>query len=100
MDKMFRKCNSCNKKSSITKPKTGPNRGKSLLQNIPIKFPSGLQATQLTDMDESLTILACKRLSIIILTDVFCQNHRIPEIPSESINLILVQEHLKEEGTG
>ena len=97
---MFRKCNSCNKKSSIKKLKTGLIIGKSLFQYIPIKFPSGLQATRLTEMDESLTILPCKRLPIIILTDVFCQNSRIPEISSESINLSLFQEHLKEEGTG
>lgn len=42
------------------------NDARDALLHIPIKFPSGLHDTRLTDIDESLTIAAYKRLEVKI----------------------------------
>lgn len=75
MYQMFCKCNPCsNNRSTIEKHKCASINARFISVDIPIKFPSGLHDTRLTDIDESLTKAPCKGLLISNIQPLFASN--------------------------
>jgi hypothetical protein len=75
MYQMFCKCNPCNNnRSTIEKHKCTSINARFISVDIPIKFPSGLHDTRLTDIDESLTIAPCKGLLISNIQPLIASN--------------------------